>query len=210
MVIAAEGPAPAPDDPIRVGAISRLEVANEDVGTDGVGYDIDFSAQTGAPVRRPDLFEKFTVAAAAKLTTYLLAVRTGPGGLEVRHYFVAPHLRGGISGMRPVVVVPWWSLRDKRWHLWIVNYNPGSSWYDSLRCLLEQPPEFYRGKCFTVESVKTLARYRPRWYESDVEVPAAPGRPVGALLGEALGESNFIRDASHPVYRRLTDGEVVF
>jgi hypothetical protein len=207
---------PVPDAPavdgfaIRLGGLNKLEVPAEDIGADDGGQDIDFSAQMTPPIRKPEQYEKFSIFPSLALRTRLLAVRSGAGGIETKFYFVDRKLRNPVStGIRDAMVLPWWSYRDKRWCLWIINYNPGNTWFDSIQPLLQQPAEFYADKAFTVESDRTGARYCVRSHAAPSRVPSEPGRTVNEMLGMALGPKGFINTTDHPVYQQLTSGEDV-
>jgi hypothetical protein len=196
--------------------ITSLVVPAEEIGVDRGGEDLDFSAQMLPSIRKPDRTEWFTFDPTDPLLvhlTRLLAVQTGPGGFESRYFYVDPVLRRPIfEQIRDVQVVLFWSLRDKRWGLWIVNVNPDNGWYQSLAPFLGQPSEFYLDRKFRIESDRSSGRYRI-WGDKlpdTVKLPVRPTRPVPELLGAALGPQGFIRSADHPIYQQLIAGEELF
>jgi hypothetical protein len=201
----------APTEGIHVGEIKKLEVPSEDFTADTPGgSDVDFTSQTKPPIRKPEQFELFAILPALALLTRLLAVKSGPGGIETSYFYVAPSLRGPVfAGIRDVQVIPWWSFRDKRFYLWVINYNPDGTWFGSLQPLLEQSTDFYEGAAFTVETGRERGRYLVRKHKAPSKFPADPGRPTQQMLGQALGPKGFILSVDHPVYQRLTEGEVV-
>lgn len=195
---------------ISVGQLEALEVPAEDVTASGPGgADVDFTLQMKPTIRRPDQFELFGLVPGLQLTTRLLSVRSTAGGIETTYYYVSEALRGPLfRSIRDVEVLPWWSFRDKKWNLWVVSYNPDSTWYASLQPLLQQSAEFYEGAAFTVVSDTSRARYCVRKHVAPGAFPA-PGRPVTQLLGQAIGPANFISSVDHPVYQKLIAGEEV-
>ena len=183
-------------------------IPSEDIDVDDGGDDVDFSDQMTPTVRKPELYELFMIIWAMVVTTRLLVIKKGVNGVESSYYFVAKHLRGPVSaGMRDVMVIPWWSYRDRRWFLWIMTVSPGNSWYESFLPLLRQPEDFYEGKAFTVRSDRDNARYRIQRHEAPSKPPARPGRSTNLMLTQALGIKGYIQDATHPEYARLISGE---
>ena len=89
-----------------------------------------------------------------------------------------------------------------------VNVTPGNSWYESLQELFRQPPEFFARRAVRVVADKENSRYKVL-HKPTPRLVTGPARPTNELLGEALGEAGFIRSADHPVYRDLTEGEVL-
>lgn len=201
-----------PVEQIHVGAIKKLEVPEEDFTADAPGgEDVDFTTQTKPPIRKPEQYELFAVLPSRVLLTRLLAVKTGPGGIETSYYYVEPALRGPVfQGMRNVQVIPWWSFRDKRWYLWVLNYNPDGTWFGSLQPLLEQSADYYENAAFTVATDRERGRYSVRKHRAPSKSPADPGRTTRAMLGQALGPKGFIDSIDHPVYKRLTEGEEAY
>lgn len=149
---------------IDVSAMSPLlAIPRENIGVDAeIGEDVNFGDSAPA-VRKPDEYEKFCPRPELVLTTRLLVQRQGIGGIDVKYYHVIQELRGPIfRSMKSCVVLPWFSIRDRRHNLWIVKYHPGSSWFDSIECLTKTTPEeFFVGKCFTVESNRDRGALRP-------------------------------------------------
>lgn len=202
---------PESGEGIKVGAVKLMEVPAVPLGSYSPdGQDTDLSHQVKPELRKPEPFEKFVLCVLQVLETVLLVLRTGVKGFEPRYYFVDPALQAEIAfALKSVVVIPWWSLRDRRWCLWVVNASEESPYFANLKPILEQPEEFYRGVSFTVLSEKESSRYRFRKFSEARKFPADPGRPTGVMLGQAIGARGFIRDVSHPVYEQLIAGEEV-
>jgi hypothetical protein len=182
---------------INVGQIGLLVVPAEDIGADD-GQDIDFSAQMTPPVRKPEQYEKFSVYPDLVLTTRLLIVRSGAGGLDVKFYYVQPNLRGPVNGgMRDALAIPCWSHRDKRWFVWILNHNPGNTWFDSVQPLLQQKPTSTR---------TTRSPWSPtaptRVIVSAPTTPRPRARPIRAARPARCSARPSARSSSSP--RRIT------
>ncbi len=172
--------------------------------------DTDLSNQVRPEICKPDQFEKFMICAQQLFETVLLVLRTGVNGYDVRYYYVELALQREVaSAMKAVVVIPWWSFRDRRWSLWVVNASEESSYFANLKPILEQPEEYYRGVSFTVETKKDGGRYRFLKFPETRKFPANPGRPTGLMLGQAIGAQGFIRSIDQPVFKQLTEGEEV-
>jgi len=184
------------------------EVPSVPLGTFTPGEDVDFSRQVKCEIRKPADFEKFHICIEQVLETVLLIHRTGVKGMDVHYYSVAENLQREVAfAIKPVIVIPWWSLRDSRWCLWIVSASDGSSYYDYLKPHLEQPLEYYQRYSFTVRQNKETARWDFQKYEETRKFPRDPGRDTGKMLGQAIGTQGFIDKADHSVYQVLTSGE---
>jgi hypothetical protein len=202
---------PASGDGIRPGGLQPMEVPEVPLGSfTADGLDTDFGNQVKSEIRRPDQFEKFAICILAVLETVLMVIRSGVKGYTTTYYFVEPALQRDVaSAMRAVVVIPWWSFRDRRWYLWVVNASDDSSYWANMRPILEQPEAFYSGVSFTVSSEKAGARYKFMKYAEARSWPGSPGRGTGVMLGQALGSKGFIRSTEHPVFKGLIEGEEV-
>lgn len=200
-----------PEDALNIGAITPIEIPEEPVGSfSPEGQDTDFSNQVRAEIRKAEEFEKFAICNRGIMEAVLLVRRVGVKGYDTRYYFVDPAFRSEIGkGIKAVLVIPWWSFRDRRWYLWIVSANEDSSYFANLKPFLEQPEEFYRGSSFTIETDKENARYKFTKYKETRKFPADPGRKTGVMLGQALGSRGVIRSADHPVLVELSGGEEV-
>lgn len=187
-----------------------LDIPQEDIGADRGGFDVDFSQMMDPVIRKPEECEKFVVYPKLTMTTRLLILKVGPGGMDTEYYYVIPQLRKAVSRfMRDCLVAPWWSLRDGRWYIWVIKHRPGTSWFDSFQVLLQQHDTFFERKEFTVISAKENNRYEFSWYEATAQVPTSTPRPVGQMLGLALGPRGRIESTSHKVYQELIAGNVV-
>jgi hypothetical protein len=207
----ATGPVPAGPrknrDAILVGNGGPLVVPREDLAIDlDDGLDLDLGGLQTKKVRRPGRREWISLDPSRGLTTRLLPRPTGPNGLEVEHFFVAPDLRGPVrEEIRDVVVYPFFSHSTRTFALWIVNVTPDNSWYESIAPLFQQPANFYAHHAFRVISDRPNGRYRVKY--KPAPSPDWPSQSTEALLGEALGPLKFIRSADHRVYQELLEGD---
>jgi hypothetical protein len=201
-----------PDDGLNIGAITPNEVPEERLGSySPEGQDTDFSSQVRPEIRKPDQFEKFVACIRQVMETVLLVQRVGVKGYETRYYYVDEMFRPMIGqGFKGVVVLPCWSIRDRRWFLWIINASEASSYFANLRPFLEQEEEFYKDASFTVETDKEGGRYKFMKFKETKKFPASPGRTTGQMLGQALGQRGRINSINHPAIAELTGGEEVY
>ena len=158
---------------LNVGAVKLMEVPAVPLGSYSPdGQDTDLSNQVRPEIRKPDQFEKFIICVPQLFETVLLVLRTGVNGYDVRYYCVEPALQREVaSAMKAVVVIPWWSFRDRRWSLWVVNASEESSYFANLKPILEQPEEYYRGVSFTVETKKDGGPLQVSEISGDPEIP---------------------------------------
>lgn len=205
------GPDEGPDgDAGGSGNFSPLDIPEEDIGADHGGTDIDLSQTMDPLIRKPEEFERFAIYPKLTMTTRLLIRKVGPGGMDTEYYYVIPPLRKAVAQyMRDTLVAPWWSIRDSRWNLWVVKHRPGSTWFDSLQVLLQQPDTFFDRKEFTVFSTKENNKYVFSWYDATAKVPTGLPRPVGQMLGLAIGPKGRIESTGHKIYTELIAGSVV-
>jgi hypothetical protein len=195
-------------DEIRVGNLGPLVVPEEDIGADDSSRDVDFTDSMIMQIRRPGRHEWVAILHGLSMHTRLLAVQSGPNGLETVHYFVREsHARSLVrEDLVGVKVVPYYSFTQRAWKLWIINVTE-SSWYQSIQPLFEQQAGFYDNSAFRVIADRTAGRYRIRVKEAPSSTPKAPAKPVGDMLGEALGPLRFIDSVDHPVIRDLIAGD---
>jgi hypothetical protein len=193
---------------IEVGKVGSLSVPSEDIGADDNSRDIDFTDSMTMQIRRPGRHEWIAFLHALWIHTRLLALQAGPNGLETAYYFVREGpardlVREDLVGVK---VIPYYSFTQRAWKLWIVNVTD-SSWYQSLQPLFEQDANFYQGAAFRVVADRNAGRYRIRTKEAPGPLPKAPAKPVGDMLGEALGPLRFVDSPEHQVIRDLIAGE---
>ena len=138
-------------------------------------------------------------------TTNLLIVKD-EGSFDAQYFFVASELRNKIAQeLKPVRVVLYFSLKQQQFYLWPLNVNIGLDWYESVLKLLNKPPSFLESNKFRVKSDKNRQQYRI-WHKNHEVQVEWPEEAIGELLGESLGQDNFISDKEHPVYVELTEG----
>jgi hypothetical protein len=192
---------------ILVGHGGPLVVPHEDIGVDpDDGEDLDLGALQVKRIRRPGRREWIALNPALELPTRLLPRRSGPNGLEVEYFFVAPSIRGPIRDeLKAVRVFPFWSHTTRSIGLWVVSVTVENSWYESLVPLFQRPADFYSQHAFRIISDRTYARYRAKFKPAPSPVHW-PAEATEELLGEALGPTRFINSPSHPIYQELIEG----
>jgi hypothetical protein len=198
-------------DEIRVGAGGPLTIPREEFDeADSDGEEIE--GATSGKIRKPGRREFIILDPARMLPTKLLVHK--PGGqdsADEEFYYVARELRAGIKAeLKAVRVYLYWSVQARTHALWVVKVTPDNSWYDSLHeKLFRQPPAFFEQNEVRIASDKDLKGYRVRKRHRSVQAVPWPERRLEDLLGEAIGQSRFIRSADHPIYELLISGEEV-
>lgn len=204
-----------PDDygrGINLGALHQLVVPEEDLGLDAGGEDLDFSQQMLALVRRPDPQRWFALVEGYWMPTRLLAVASSTSEFGTDWYCVMdPAAKSAVRQyLKDVLVVPCYLVHAKVWTIWIIPVSP-TKWYGSVEPLFRQDPELYTSCVFRVLADRSHGCYHVKHelislLQPRCTMPSTPTRAVGELLGEALGDTRFIRSVSHPVVRDLTMG----
>ena len=186
-------------------SIPREETGDEDLGEEELG---GASVKIRKPGRREFIILNPTLEWPAKLIVHK---PKGEGSADEEYYYVAPELRSKIKGeLKGVRVFLYYSVIAHCFGLWLVKVTLDNRWYESLQDLLfRQPPEFFDKYEVRVFSDKPLDRYRVRHRPRTVQTVRWPDRPIGDLLGEALGPGRLIRTPDHPLYLDLTSGEEV-
>ena len=188
--------------------VSVREVPSVPLGTFTPGEDVDFSQRAKPETHKPDLNEKFHICIEQLFETVLLIHKTGVKGMDVNYYFVNESLQRELAFMiKPVVIIPWWSLRDSRWYLWIINASEKNPYYSEFKPYLEEPLEYYQQFSFTVRQNDEKARWDLQKYKETKEFHRTPGRATGVMLAQAIGSKGFIDKVDHPLYVLLTSGE---
>ena len=184
------------------------EIPSVPLGTFVPGQDVDFSERVKPDIRKPDLFEKFHICNERILETVLLIYGTGIKGMNRQYYWVDESLQQELAfALKPVVVIPWWSLRDSRWCLWIINASEKSPYYPELRPHLEEPSEYYQQHSFTIRQNDKTARWDFQKYKEAREFHRSPGRSTGKMLFQAIGSKGIINRVDHDMFVLLTSGE---
>ena len=193
---------------INVGNLGRQSVPSEDIGADDSSRDVDFTDSMTTQIRRPGRQEWIAFLHGLWMHTRLLPVQGGPNRMEVAYHYVreGPARELIREELADVKVVPYYSFTNRCWKLWLVHVTE-SSWYESLQPLFEQDAGFYQGAAFRIIADRNAGRYRIRTKEAPGPLPKAPAKPVGDMLGEALGPLRFIDSPDHPVIRDLIAGE---
>jgi hypothetical protein len=186
-------------------SIPREETGDEDLGEEELG---GASVKIRKPGRREFIILNPTLEWPAKLIVHK---PKGEDSADEEFYYVTPELRSKIKGeLKGFRVFLYHSVIAHCFGLWLVKVTLDNRWYESLQDLLfRQPPEFFDKYEVRVFSDKALARYRVRRRPRTVQTVRWPDRPIGDLLGEALGPGRIIRTTDHPLYQDLTSGEEV-
>jgi len=200
---------------VDLGSLLQLVVPAEDLGLDATGEDLDFSQQMLAIVRRPDPQRWFALIKGYWMSTRLLAVASKTSEFGTDWYCVAdPAAKAAIRQyMKDVMVVPCYLVHARVWTVWLIPVS-ATKWYGSVEPLFRLAPEFYTENVFRVLADRSHGCYHVKSeliseMQPPITMPAIQTRTVGELLGEALGDNQFIRSVSHPVVRDLTRGKQV-
>ena len=196
-----------PLDTIHVGAGGKLIVPREDIDADlDDGEEIDLVSDQAVKIHKPSRREWIAIFPLLELPVRMLLHKAKPDAIETDHYYVVPLLRGPITEeLKDVRVFPYYSFARKAYALLIVNVTPGNSWYESMATLLRKPAEFFAQSAIRIMSDKLHDRYRVLAKAMPCQV-AAPTKPTGELLGEALGPDHIITSSGHPIYLELIEG----
>jgi hypothetical protein len=197
-----------PGDRIIVGGGGKLVVPREDIAADcDTGEELDLKELQSKKIRKPKRSEWIALNRASELPTRLLNHKPKPDGIEVEHYYVAPHLRSLIRGeLKEVRVFVYYSFITSSFALMVVNVTIGNKWYESMQSLLNQPPKFFAEYAIRILSDRDKDEYRVKFKPMPGNV-VWPTKSTEELFGEALGPERFINTPDHPVYAALIEGE---
>jgi hypothetical protein len=198
------------DEEITPGAGGTLSIPREETGEEDSGEEELGGASV--KIRKPGRREFIIMNSALEWPAKLIVHKPkGEGSADEEYYYVAPELRSKIEGeLKGVRVFLYYSVIAHCCGLWLVKVTLDNRWYESLQDrLFRQPPEFFDKYEVRVYSDKAADRYRVKRRARTVQTVRWPDRPIGDLLGEALGPGRIIRTPDHPLYQDLTSGEEV-
>src|SRR5262249_55971084 len=138
----------------------------------------------------------------------LLPKPKGNDSYDVEYYWIDKPLRSKVRGeLKPVRVFVYYDVAARGYALWAINVTPGNKWYDSLLNLLNQPAAFFAEKEIKVVPIKAEDRYAIKHKKREIPLPPWPDRPTSQLFAEAIGISNIVKTADHPLYADFVSGE---
>ena len=190
---------------IKVGAIGKLVVPREEYSIlDDDGDELDLGG--GIKIRRPRRREWIVINKQAEMLTKLILYKENEDDMDTRFLYVEPKLRAAIrEELKDVRIIPYYSIKAQRNYLWDVPVTLENSWYESKSKLLKQPDSFFQTTMIRIMSDMDNHKIRVKAKPLDKKI-TWPTETTEALLGEAIGEDNFIRDMSHPIYQELISG----